>query len=324
MARSPSGKPKHQPHGKRWQPDEKPQPGHRRHMDMKFLERIPARKKRLYQFTVIDDCTRIRVLKIYDACNQSTAIDFVDEVIRRLPFRVLVAQTDNGAEFQSKFRWPLEELDIRHVHIRPHTPRLNGKVVSTTKSSTNCSTRTASARTPPVQQEAARVGELLQPPSSARRTRWKDALRTLSRAREGESVTRVSLAYTLAGVRTRTSAGQLAVHFDDRPARATAVLVLEPRPCRTRGGALSYATGRAHHRTSERRGFDRAAAHQCTLEPALQRSLIDGSFYAVARCHDSARRHVMHEAAAHRDRIQPRTGFDHAATARLSALLAAQ
>src|SRR5580704_7206172 len=119
---------KHQPHGKRWQRYEKPQPGHRLQMDVKFLERIPGAKKRLYQFTAIDDCTRIRVLKIYDACNQSTAIDFVDEVIRRLPFRIHVVQTDNGAEFQSKFHWHLDELDIRHVFIRPRTPRLNGKV----------------------------------------------------------------------------------------------------------------------------------------------------------------------------------------------------
>ena len=61
---------------------------------MKFLERIAGSRKRLYQFTAIDDCTRIRVLKIYDVCNQKSAISFVDEVIRRLPFRVLVVQTE--------------------------------------------------------------------------------------------------------------------------------------------------------------------------------------------------------------------------------------
>jgi hypothetical protein len=33
---------------------------------------------------------------VYDACNQSTAIRFIDEVRRRLPFRVHVVQTDNG------------------------------------------------------------------------------------------------------------------------------------------------------------------------------------------------------------------------------------
>jgi len=119
---------KYREHTKRWKRYEKPKPGHRLQMDVKFLERIPGTQKRLYQFTAIDDCTRIRILKLYDACNQATAIRFVDEVIRRLPFRIHVVQTDNGAEFQSKFHWHLQDLDIHHVYIRPRTPRLNGKV----------------------------------------------------------------------------------------------------------------------------------------------------------------------------------------------------
>jgi transposase InsO family protein len=127
MSRLPANQ-KHRPHGKRWQRYEKPQPGRRLQFDVKFLERIPGTRRRLYQFTAIDDCTRIRVLKIYDACNQRTATQFIDEVVRRLPFRVHVVQTDNGAEFQSAFHWHLERLDIRHVYIRPRTPRLTGKV----------------------------------------------------------------------------------------------------------------------------------------------------------------------------------------------------
>lgn len=119
---------KHQPRDRRWQRYEKPQPGHRLQLDVKFLERIPSTRRRLYQFTAIDDCTRIRVLKVYDACNQRAAISFIDEVLRRLPFRVHIVQTDNGAEFQSQFHWHLEQRDIRHVYIRPRTPRLNGKV----------------------------------------------------------------------------------------------------------------------------------------------------------------------------------------------------
>jgi transposase InsO family protein len=119
---------KHRPHRQRWQRYEKPQPGHRLQVEVKFLERIPGSGRRLYQFTAIDDCTRIRVLKVYYRCNQTTAIRFIDEVRRRLPFRVLVIQTDNGAEFQSRFHWHLESLDVRHVYIRPRTPHLNGKV----------------------------------------------------------------------------------------------------------------------------------------------------------------------------------------------------
>lgn len=119
---------KHRPHATRWQRYEKPQPGHRLQLDVKFLERIAGTRTRLYQFTAIDDCTRIRVLKVYDRCNQRTAIRFIDDVRRRLPFRIRVIQTDNGAEFQSQFHWHVEALDIRHVYIRPRTPHLNGKV----------------------------------------------------------------------------------------------------------------------------------------------------------------------------------------------------
>jgi transposase InsO family protein len=119
---------KHRPHGVRWKRYEKPQPGHRLQLDVKFLERIPGTNKRFYQFTAIDDCTRLRILKIVDSCTQRQAIRFVDEVRRRLPFRILVIQTDNGAEFQSDFHWHLESQDIRHVYIKPRTPHLNGKV----------------------------------------------------------------------------------------------------------------------------------------------------------------------------------------------------
>jgi transposase len=68
MGRLPANQ-KHRPHKQRWTRYEKPQPGHRLQLDVKFLERIPQTRKRLYQFTAIDDCTRLRVLKVFDACN---------------------------------------------------------------------------------------------------------------------------------------------------------------------------------------------------------------------------------------------------------------
>lgn len=113
---------------KRWRRYERTQPGHCLQVDVKFLERIPVTNRRLYQFTAIDDCTRIRILKIFDTCTQRSAIAFIEDVLRRLPFRVHAVQTDNGPEFQSQFHWHLGSRDIRHIYIRPRTPRLNGKV----------------------------------------------------------------------------------------------------------------------------------------------------------------------------------------------------
>jgi Integrase core domain len=52
-----------------------------------------APKRRYYQFTAIDDCTRLRVLRLYERCNQKTAIQFVDYVAERL-FPIEVIQTE--------------------------------------------------------------------------------------------------------------------------------------------------------------------------------------------------------------------------------------
>jgi len=95
---------------------------------VKFIAPLPGARKKHYQFTAIDDCTRIRVLRIYDRCTQATAIRFLDEVLARLPFRVETIQTDNGAECQSGFHYHVLDRGIGHVSIRPATPRLNGKV----------------------------------------------------------------------------------------------------------------------------------------------------------------------------------------------------
>ncbi len=115
-------------HTERWKRYEKPQPGHSIQVDVKFLERIKDTRQRYYQFTAIDDCTRLRVLKIYERNNQLTAIQFVDYVLSRLPFHTEVIQTDNGSEFQGQFHWHILDKGINHVYIRPRTPRLNGKV----------------------------------------------------------------------------------------------------------------------------------------------------------------------------------------------------
>lgn len=107
---------------------EKPLSGHRIQVDVKFLEKIGERDKKYYQFTAVDDCTRLRVLKVYERNSQQDAMRFIDEALSRLPFRVKVIQTDNGSEFGSQFYWHLLDKGIGHVYIRPHRPRLNGKV----------------------------------------------------------------------------------------------------------------------------------------------------------------------------------------------------
>jgi transposase InsO family protein len=127
MSRLPTSQ-RYQRHAKRWKLYEKPLPGHRVQVDVKFIEPIAGLKKRHYQYTAIDDCTRVRVLRIYPKNDQKTAIQFLDYLLERLPFKVEVIQTDNGSEFQGSFHFHVLDKGIGHVYIKPATPRLNGKV----------------------------------------------------------------------------------------------------------------------------------------------------------------------------------------------------
>lgn len=109
---------------------EKQVPGHHIQVDVKFLKLHDAagRRIRRFQFTAIDDATRVRAFKIYRRHTQENAIKFINYVIAKFPFRIHTVRTDNGHEFQAKFHWHLADLGIRHVYIKPRTPRLNGKV----------------------------------------------------------------------------------------------------------------------------------------------------------------------------------------------------
>ena len=105
-------------------------PGHHVQVDVKFLvfKDLEGRTVRRFQYTAIDDATRIRALKIYRRHTQANAIDFIDYVVGKFPFRIHTIRTDRGHEFQSLFHWHVEDAGMAHVYLRPRTPQLNGKV----------------------------------------------------------------------------------------------------------------------------------------------------------------------------------------------------
>lgn len=109
---------------------EKNTPGHHVQIDVKFLiffDKQGGKTKR-YQYTAIDDCTRIRALKVYERHNQLSSIDFLNYVVEKFPFRINMIQTDNGHEFQSKFHWHVQDCGMQHRFIKPGKPQHNGKV----------------------------------------------------------------------------------------------------------------------------------------------------------------------------------------------------
>jgi transposase InsO family protein len=116
-------------------------PGERMQMDVKY---VPTQclvgavsGKKLYQYTAIDECTRWRHIAVFDELSTHNSVEFVRQLLERFPFEVACIQTDNGAEFTSRytgsdhpspFEAELADLEIRHKLIAPATPRHNGKV----------------------------------------------------------------------------------------------------------------------------------------------------------------------------------------------------
>lgn len=98
--------------------------GHHIQVDVKFLtlKGKSGEKVRRFQFTAIDDATRVRALKIYEKHTRASAVDFIDHIIEKFPFRIREIRPDNGREFQAKSRWHVEDLGIRHAYIKRGSP----------------------------------------------------------------------------------------------------------------------------------------------------------------------------------------------------------
>lgn len=103
-------------------------PGHQIQIDVKFLKLIDRNNKAVkrFQYTEVDDSTRIRVMKIYKKYTQKNAIDFINHVIEKMPFRIKTTRADNEHESQSQFHCHLMDPGISLVYINRRTPFLNG------------------------------------------------------------------------------------------------------------------------------------------------------------------------------------------------------
>jgi transposase InsO family protein len=113
-------------------------PRRRVHASKRYTRPVPGDRvqidtckigKSLYQFTAVDDCTRLRVLRLYDARTAKNAVAFIAQVVESFPFPVQRVQTDRGGEFiGDDFQDALRERKIKFRPNRPRAPHLNGKV----------------------------------------------------------------------------------------------------------------------------------------------------------------------------------------------------
>src|SRR5947209_1272140 len=102
---------------------ERPVPGDR--VQMNICKIAP----KLYQYTAIDDCTRVRVLAIHSRRTAANSLLFLEKVIEELPFPIQRSQTDRRREFFTyDFQEQLMEYGIKFRPNKPASPHLNGKV----------------------------------------------------------------------------------------------------------------------------------------------------------------------------------------------------
>lgn len=119
-------------------------PGQRVQVDVKVVPRrcISNPELRLFQYTAMDEFTRLRFLAAYPEQSTYSSADFLKRLFKwyaRRGIRVECVQTDNGFEFTNRFsnskrnqvtlfEKTAADLGIRHKFIKPYTPRHNGKV----------------------------------------------------------------------------------------------------------------------------------------------------------------------------------------------------
>lgn len=93
--------------------------------------------KHLYQWTAIDECTRIRFVYGFEEHTPENTVKFLKMLRKAFRFPIRKIQTDNGTEFTYKFiseteKSPMDrflmEWGIEHILIPPRTPWHNGKV----------------------------------------------------------------------------------------------------------------------------------------------------------------------------------------------------
>lgn len=114
-------------------------PGQKVQIDVKYVPiYCIAGDKKFYQYTAIDEYTRMVYREMYDEHSTYSSQDFIRKVVKFFPFKIELVQTDNGTEWTNAmltdkpkptlFEAELEKLGIKYTRIRIATPRHNGKV----------------------------------------------------------------------------------------------------------------------------------------------------------------------------------------------------
>ena len=79
-------------------------------------------------FDCLDDRSRFAFAKLFEHCDQDSAIAFLHYVIAHAPFIIHSIRTDCGREWSTRFSVACTLAGIRHVRNEPYHPEHNGKI----------------------------------------------------------------------------------------------------------------------------------------------------------------------------------------------------
>jgi len=81
-----------------------------------------------FEYGVIDIFSRYKEAVILNHLDQDGSISALIKIIPRLPFKPVFLQTDNGLEFQTRFRRHVQALGMRYHYIHKSTPNENALI----------------------------------------------------------------------------------------------------------------------------------------------------------------------------------------------------
>jgi putative transposase len=88
----------------------------------------PARGVLLHHFSARDLVSRWDVLQAHSQATAQAAVQFLDALLARMPFRVAAVQVDGGSEFAAEFELACQARSLPLFVLPPRSPKLNGHV----------------------------------------------------------------------------------------------------------------------------------------------------------------------------------------------------
>jgi len=82
----------------------------------------------LKHFSARDIVSRWDVVDVYSRATATTAVSFLDQMERRMPFPLRAVQVDGGSEFEAVFEEECQKRHIKLFVLPPRSPKLNGSV----------------------------------------------------------------------------------------------------------------------------------------------------------------------------------------------------